>query len=306
MKLCDLCEKALPPEVYDVWKKHGIEDALPIQTAAVEAGIFAGKSLLVVAPTSSGKTFLGEMLAFHKAALGKRAIYLVPFKAIAEERHAEFAARYRDHADLGFRCVVSDRDHHESDADLLNGKYDVAILTYEKLTALLVANQTLVSICGCVIIDEVQMISDENRGPGLELLLTTLRRLDPPCQLLALSAVLGKLNQFDTWLGAQLIREERRPVELRVGIVGPDGHFEFREANSGKSSSETLSPGSMVHLVADLVKRDEQVLLFVNSVRRTTELAQSIANALHMPAATDATRLLTDEADTETRELCSP
>lgn len=302
MKLQDLCKGALPPEIYSTWEKQGIVEALPLQQTAIEAGLFDGRSLLVVAPTSSGKTFLGEMLAFQKAVVGSRAIYLVPFKAIAEERHAEFTSRYRDNPSLGFRCIVSDRDHHESDADLLNGKYDVAILTYEKLSALLVANQGLLSTCSAVVIDEVQMISDENRGPGLELLLTKLRRLEPRCQLLALSAVLGRLNDFDRWLGAQLIREEKRPVELRIGIVGPDGRFSYREANSGKSSTENLVSGTLSALIAELTKRDEQVLIFSNTVRATNELAVRLADALHLPAATNAIRQLSDEADTETRE----
>jgi helicase len=145
MELSELCKDTFPAPVYKVWTKNGITTALPVQQAAVEAGLFDGAPLLVIAPTSSGKTFLGEMLALARAASGSRSIYLVPFKAIAEERYSEFASRYSDNPALGFRCVVSDRDHHESDSDLLNGKYDVAILTYEKLTALLVANQAILS-----------------------------------------------------------------------------------------------------------------------------------------------------------------
>lgn len=303
MKFIDLCKDCFPPEVYHAWEKDGILNALPVQEAAVQNGVFSGQSLLVIAPTSSGKTFLGEMLALFQAVRGSRCIYLVPFKAIAEERYSELVSRYADNPALGFRCIVSDRDHHEHDSDLLNGKYDIAILTYEKLTALLVANQAILDTCGSVIIDEVQILTDENRGPGLELLLTKIRGLSKTCQFLALSAVLGDLNKFDEWIGCRVVRENSRPVELRMGIVAPSGTFDFQEVNSGKKGSESFRSSDIVGLISEFVGGKEQVLVFASSVRRTTELAEEIAGTLRLPAATNAIRQLNDEADTETREL---
>jgi helicase len=302
MKLVDLCKDCFPPEVYQAWERDGIRDALPVQEAAVQNGIFSNQSLLVIAPTSSGKTFLGEMLALSQAVRGSRSIYLVPFKAIAEERYSELVSRYTDNPALGFRCIVSDRDHHEHDSDLLNGKYDIAILTYEKLSALLVANQAILDTCGSVIIDEVQILSDENRGPGLELLLTKIRGLSKTCQFLALSAVLGDLNKFDEWIGCRVVRENVRPVELRIGIVAPNGIFDYQEANSGSKGKETFPTNDIIGLISEFIKRKEQILVFANSVRRTSELAEEIAGVLRLPAATNAIRQLNDEADTETRE----
>jgi helicase len=101
----ELCKVTFPPEVYAAWKKDGIVEALPVQQAAIGEGLFLGKSLLVIAPTSSGKTFLGEVLAVSQALNGSRAIYLVPYKAIAEERYSEFVSRYSDNPELEFRCI---------------------------------------------------------------------------------------------------------------------------------------------------------------------------------------------------------
>jgi replicative superfamily II helicase len=298
----DLCGASFPPEIYEAWIKAGIVEALPVQRSAVQNGLFSGESLLVIAPTSSGKTFLGEMLAVWRALNGSRAIYLVPFKAIAEERYSELMSRYSNNPSLGLRCIVSDRDHHESDSELLNGKYDIAILTYEKLSALLVANQVILDTCGSVIIDEVQLVSDENRGPGLELLLTKIRKLSASCQLLGLSAVLGDLNDFDKWIGCKVLRDGSRPVELRTGVVAPDGRFDYREANSGARGSESFRGSNISVLTEELLGRGEQVLIFASSVRRTTELAHELAVRLRLPAATNAIKQLKDEADTETRE----
>ena len=66
-----------------------------LQLAAVnEYRVLDGQSLLIVAPTSSGKTFIGKLAAV-KAALGiQRAVFLVPYKALANEKYEQFAAHF--------------------------------------------------------------------------------------------------------------------------------------------------------------------------------------------------------------------
>jgi helicase len=113
---------------------------------------------------------------------------------------------------------------------------------------------------------------------------------------------LGDLNKFDDWLGCKVIRETKRPVELRAGIVAPGGNFEFREGNSGSRGSENFASNNLAALTASFVTLKEQVLIFANSVNRTQKLAQELASKLGLPAATNAIKLLNDEADTETRE----
>jgi len=303
MNFATECGEHLPTELIEAWKSSRIVDALPIQKEAIEKGLLQGESMLIVAPTSSGKTFLGEIAATQHALRGSRAIYLVPFKAIAEERFGEFSERYRDNEAIGLRCIVSDRDHHENDAELIVGKFDIAILTYEKLAALLVAGKAILDVCGCIIVDEVQVVADPNRGTTLELILTKLRRLENRPQILCLSAVLGQLSGFDEWLGVTTIRATHRPVELRQGILGPADTFEYREWNSRTIGTEQITTPGLSKVVSHLVARGEQVLIFVASVRRTEELSKSLANSMALPAATNSIAALRDEADTETREI---
>jgi helicase len=47
-------------------------------TAVNECRVLNGQSLLVVAPTSSGKTFIGELAAVKAALTMQRAVFLVP------------------------------------------------------------------------------------------------------------------------------------------------------------------------------------------------------------------------------------
>ena len=48
------------------------------------------QNLLVIAPASSGKTFIGEMAAITQVIHQKKAIYLVPLRSLAEEKYRHF------------------------------------------------------------------------------------------------------------------------------------------------------------------------------------------------------------------------
>jgi replicative superfamily II helicase len=301
MEITKLADYGFAPELINAWVASQIKETLPVQDAAVEAGISRGESLLITAPTSSGKTFLGEMVAANYAIRGKKSLFLVPFKAIAEERFSDFTERYGANSELGLKCIISDKDHRGYDADLLVGKYDVGILTYEKLSALLVSNRAMLDVCSCVIVDEIQMISDVGGGPGLELLLTKLKIIGN-CQLIGLSAVLGPLNGFDAWLGVKPVRHHQRPVELRTGIVESTGEFNFTGWNTRSKSSEQLSSGGIPAIAKQLVARGEQMLIVRNSVRRVEEDAAIYSGLLSLPAASNALMQLQDEPDTETKE----
>jgi len=58
---------------------------------------------------------------------------------------------------------------------LLRGKFDIALLTYERLAALAVTLLHVLRKVGVIVIDEVQMITDQNRGANLEFLLFLVR-----------------------------------------------------------------------------------------------------------------------------------
>ena len=211
MKIDKLLEKGIPQEIIKTWKDYGYNELLPVQVDAIKKGAFDGNSLLICAPTSSGKTFIGEMAAISYALRGKKTLYLVPFKSIAEEKFLEFSNKYAK-PEIGIIVRISDQDHRETDEEIKIGNYDIAILTYEKLTALLVSNAAMLDVCNCVIVDEIHMIMDADRGGNLELLLTKIKALDTNTQIIGLSAVLENLNGFDEWLDAEVVYHRERPV----------------------------------------------------------------------------------------------
>jgi replicative superfamily II helicase len=150
-----------------VWVEQ-IDELTEIQAKAVEAGVFDGKTnLLVVAPTSSGKTLVGEMAAASASYRTRRhGIFLVPYRALADEHYANFRDRYGELLNV----VISTSDWTEFDDDIRAGNFGLAVLTYEKLMGRLIDHPQLLDRCSVLVVDEVQMLGDPSRGAGLELL----------------------------------------------------------------------------------------------------------------------------------------
>jgi len=301
MKIDKLLEKGIPQEIIKTWKDYGYNELLPVQVDAIKKGAFDGNSLLICAPTSSGKTFIGEMAAISYALRGKKTLYLVPFKSIAEEKFLEFSNKYAK-PEIGIIVRISDQDHRETDEEIKIGNYDIAILTYEKLTALLVSNAAMLDVCNCVIVDEIHMIMDADRGGNLELLLTKIKALDTNTQIIGLSAVLENLNGFDEWLDAEVVYHRERPVELYIGVLRPDKVFEYRTWNSKIVGEESFQSNTLYDLVKELIEKDEQVIIIRNSVAETINTALYLSRILSgQPAAYRTITRLNDEPETETR-----
>lgn len=301
MKVDELINFGINPQVIDIWKKAGYEKLLPVQKKAIESGVLNQKSLLILAPTSSGKTFVGELAAIASAYLGKRTLYLVPLKALAEEKYLDFQEKYRK--DLNIK--ISNHDHREYDDDIRIGKYDIAILTYEKLSSLLTLDNTILNKCDCLIVDELQMIMDPDRGGGLELLLTKIKVLKANTQIICLSAVLDNLNGFDKWLDLEVINYKDRPVELHEGILSlNEGIYKYREWNTGKVFQEHVNTSELNDFIENLIKNDEQVIIIRNTIEKVQEEASLLSNHFtQLPAATMTIKNLNQEYETETRDL---
>ena len=101
----DLLEAyGVPAEILSIWRDQFGAELLPVQRRTVkELDLFGTSNLIVFSPTSSGKTFVGEMAAIKAARENTKVFYLVPQKALAEEKHRELSDRY---AKLGIKVVV--------------------------------------------------------------------------------------------------------------------------------------------------------------------------------------------------------
>ena len=296
----------VPQDILAIWRESVGESLLPVQERAVkEFGLFGDANLIVFSPTSSGKTFVGEMAAVRAARSNMKVFYLVPQKALAEEKYQELRARYQG---AGIDVVVSSRDRREFDDAIAAGRFQVAVVVFEKLGALLVSRPQMLESVGLVVVDELQLITDENRGPALELLLTKLKLSRSKPRIVGLSAVLGKAQLLADWLGAKLLVDTQRPVELRKGVACK-GSFTYREHNSGKRGTEPFMeiegnmPQELVLGAAeDIVRRGEQVLVFVADRSSTVTCAKVLADRVSLPAAAEALEEVKEQEETHARE----
>ena len=77
-----------------------------------------------------------------------------------------------------------------------------------------------------IIVDEIHLLNDTERGPTLEILITILKQLLKNAQIIGLSATIGNAKELAEWLNADLVVDEWRPVKLHKGIY-LDGKIEF-------------------------------------------------------------------------------
>ena len=203
MKLPEEYRKAVPfPELR------------PCQEKALKAGLLDGKSLLVATPTASGKTLIAVLAFLRATKLCMKSVYVAPLKALAAEKAREFQ-QYE------FKSTLSVGDYDDNDASLAD--YDVILTTPEKLDSLLRHTTPWLQQVGCVVIDEVHLLGDNSRGPTLELLITLLKHVLPKAQFICLSATVQNSKEMAAWLGAELVVDDWRPVELREAVHTQQG-----------------------------------------------------------------------------------
>ncbi len=191
-----------------------ISQLRPAQEKAIEAGLLEDKSVLICTPTASGKTLIAEMAMIKNILNGKgKAIYIVPLKALASEKYKNFKAKY----DKICKVALSIGDLDKNDSYLSD--YDIIISTSEKLDSLIRHHTPWLKYIKTIVIDEIHLINDPGRGPTLEILITMLREIISHSQIIALSATIGNPLELSTWLNANLIVDNWRPVELKKGIL---------------------------------------------------------------------------------------
>lgn len=296
----ELSAHDFPPEIVEKWSADFPRGLNALQLKAVnEFGVLAGNSVLVVAPTSSGKTMVGEVAAIQAVTSGKKAAFLLPYRALVNEKFEEFTERY---AAAGLRVVRCSGDATDGIGPVLAGRYDLGFFTYETFLNLALRSPRLLTQLGLVVVDEGQFITDPQRGITVELIFSQLLRarqrgIEP--QLVILSAVIGNLNSFDRWLGVPLLLSRQRPVPLIEGVLDRRGTFQYVDAD-GTTKTDALLPSHrivqrrdkpssqdvIVPLAQQLVGQGEKLLVFRNMRGPAQGCAKYLAKELGLPPAT--------------------
>jgi helicase len=198
----------------------GISELRPAQKKAIEAGVLQQENVLVCTPTASGKTLVAELAMREIVSQHKKAVYVVPLKALGSEKFRSFRERMKN-----TKIALSISDFDKNDSSLAEA--DIIIATAEKLDSLLRHHAPWLGRVGIVVVDEIHLLNDSSRGPTLEILLTMLRRLVKP-QILGLSATIGNPQELADWLDATLVEDNWRPVRLDKGVY-VDSEVRFEE-----------------------------------------------------------------------------
>ena len=259
-------------------------------------GLFAGANVVVSAPTSSGKTLIGELSMLRVNMGGERSFMLLPLRALVNDKYQDLRRKY---GTLGLRVIRSTGEISDDNGALMRGKFDMALLTYERFTSLAVTAPFLLRNVGLIVVDELQMITDPGRGANLEFLLTYLkaqRAIGIEPQLVTLSAVVGETNGFERWLDARLLYSTERPVPIEEGTISARGDFHFvgtdgTEQRRARYVTPEYKKGSsqdvIIPLVRQLVEAGEKILVFRETKPIVRATARYLARGLGLaPAVT--------------------
>ena len=253
----------------------GIEELYPPQAAAVRQGVLQGENLVASIPTASGKTLIASLAMLAAVERGGKALYIVPLRALASEKHAEFAA----YEECGVTAGISTGNYESADEWLASR--DIIVATSEKVDSLIRNDASWLEDLTCVVTDEVHLVDDANRGPTLEVTLAKLNRVAPELQTVALSATIGNPGEIADWLDAALVESTWRPIDLRLGVhYGQALHLDDGETVELPVDAREDQTAAIAR---DTLADDGSTLVFVNS-RRNAEAAARRLTSVTQPA----------------------
>ena len=266
----------LPESAIEFLKSQGYEKLYPPQADSVKSGLLSGQSVLVSAPTASGKTLIAmlAMLGYLSKNKGK-VVYLSPLKALAHEKFLEFKKLEKLSVGNKIKTAISTGDFENIETNL--GKSNILIMTNEKMDSIIRYGAEWIDDIGLVIADEVHLIGDESRGPTLEMILTQLKLLEPRPQIVGLSATITNSDELASWLDCKLVKNDWRPVPLSEGVC----YSGVVTMGGGKTFKvEQSIRGTPIDLGVQSVQDGGQSLVFAETRTRSKSLATKAADAV--------------------------
>jgi ATP-dependent RNA helicase HelY len=184
------------------------------QRRALDA-LDAGQSVLVAAPTGSGKTIVAEYAVALALAGGTKIFYTTPLKALSNQKYGDLV-----------RVHGADRVGLLTGDNAVNGDAPIVVMTTEVLRNMIYAGSDALDGLRYVVLDEVHYLQNRFRGAVWE---EVIIHLSQSVDLICLSATVSNAEEFADWIrtvrgDTTAIIEERRPVELtNLYAVGERG-----------------------------------------------------------------------------------
>ena len=174
------------------------------QRDAIDA-VDRGSSVLVAAPTGSGKTVVAEFAIERALDRGGKAFYTTPLKAQSNQKFGDLVAK---HGAGTVGLLTGDNS--------INPEASIVVMTTEVLRNMLYERSSTLTRLLSVVMDEVHYLQDPYRGAVWE---EVLIHLPPSVSVVALSATISNAEEFGDWIttlrgDTRVVIEERRPVPL--------------------------------------------------------------------------------------------
>jgi len=166
---------------------------------------------------SAGKTFVAEMLLVRKMASANpgcphpKCMLVEPYVSITVEK-TESLRPFGEV--MGFE--VEAFHGHFGQLPLPKRTRQLGVATIEraeKVLSVMIEEDRLDEL-RLVVVDELHFCGESGRGPILEVFLTRVRRFCPHAQVICMSATVPNLEDFASWLDAEIFQCSFRPVEL--------------------------------------------------------------------------------------------
>jgi ATP-dependent RNA helicase HelY len=206
------------------------------------AALESGHGVLVCAPTGAGKTVVGEFAVHLALAAGGKCFYTTPLKALSNQKHTDFVARYgKDQIGL----LTGDLS--------VNANAPVVVMTTEVLRNMLYADSRVLQGLSYVVMDEVHFLADRMRGAVWE---EVILHLPDEVRLVSLSATVSNAEEFGGWIqtvrgDTTVVVDDHRPVPLwQHMLVGKRifDLFDYAANGAGDRRQPIVDPNLLRHI----------------------------------------------------------
>ncbi|MBU4301144.1 MAG: DEAD/DEAH box helicase [Actinobacteria bacterium] len=165
-----------------------------------------GRSVLVAAPTGSGKTVVAEYALEKARAEGRSFFYTTPLKALSNQKFRDLS---RDYGADEVGLLTGDNS--------INGEAPLVVMTTEVLRNMIYEGSPLLDRLGAVVLDEVHYLHDPFRGGVWEEIVIML---PGSIKIVALSATVSNAGELGSWMNSlrgdvEVVISEVRPVTLK-------------------------------------------------------------------------------------------